>query len=109
EETIVHVVRALEKKFKSRNLVLTGGVALNCVANARILEQTGMERIWVPPCASDTGAPLGSALWHYHQTLGKARSYELRHAFLGLEYSDDEIARELEKAGLNSEVLDEHS
>lgn len=107
EETIIHVVRALEQQFSSRNLIFTGGVALNCVANARILEQTGMERIWVPPCASDTGAPLGSALWHFHQTLGKPRSYELRHAFLGAEYSDDEIARELEKAGLHSERLDQ--
>ena len=46
---------------------MTGGVALNCVANAKILEQTDVRRLWVPPCASDTGAPLGSALWHYHQ------------------------------------------
>lgn len=106
EETIVHIVRALEKKFPSRNLIFTGGVALNCVANARILNETGMERVWVPPCASDTGAPLGSALWHFHQTLGKPRTYELRHAFLGSEYSDDEIVCELEKAGLKSERLE---
>ena len=55
-----------------RDLCMVGGVALNCVANAKILEQTDVRRIWVPPCASDTGAPLGSALWHYHQTLGHA-------------------------------------
>ena len=58
---------------------MTGGVALNCVANAKILEQTDVRRIWVPPCASDTGAPLGSALWHYHQTLGHPRGFELTH------------------------------
>lgn len=106
EEAIVHIVRALERKFPSRNLVFTGGVALNCVANARILEQTGMQRVWVPPCASDTGAPLGSTLWHFHQTLGKPRTFELRHAFFGLEYSDGDIVRELDKAGLKSERLE---
>ena len=105
EEAILHIVRALERKFPSRNLVFTGGVALNCVANARILEDTEMHRVWVPPCASDTGAPLGSALWHFHQTLGKPRTYELRNAFLGSDYSDADIARELDKAGLKSEHL----
>ena len=56
---------------RSATSCMTGGVALNCVANAKILEHTDVRRIWVPPCASDTGAPLGSALWHYHQTLGQ--------------------------------------
>ena len=63
EETVLHVVRALSKRHKSRNLCLTGGVALNCVANARVLRDTDYGSIWVPPCASDSGAPFGSALW----------------------------------------------
>jgi len=62
EETVLHVVRALGAVHPSRNLCLTGGVALNCVANARILCDTDFQRVWVPPCASDSGAPLGSAL-----------------------------------------------
>ena len=62
------------KRHKSRNLCLTGGVALNCVANARILRDTDYRSVWVPPCASDSGAPFGSALWHYHQTLGRPRA-----------------------------------
>ena len=70
EETMLHVVRTLSKRHPSRNLCLTGGVALNCLANARILRETDYQSVWVPPCASDSGAPLGSALWHYHQTLG---------------------------------------
>ena len=66
------MVRALlEASSRSATSCMTGGVALNCVANAKILEHTDVRRIWVPPCASDTGAPLGSALWHYHQTLGQ--------------------------------------
>ena len=62
EEVVMHVVRAARKTLPSRNLCLVGGVALNCVANARVLRESGFENIWVPPCASDTGAPLGSAL-----------------------------------------------
>ena len=74
EEIVLHVVRALLKQHPARDLCMTGGVALNCVANAKILEHTDVRRVWVPPCASDTGAPLGSALWHYHQTLGHPRA-----------------------------------
>jgi carbamoyltransferase len=62
EEVVLHVARAAAKKYPSRNLVLTGGLALNCVANGRLLAESGFERVWVPPCASDTGVPLGSAL-----------------------------------------------
>jgi carbamoyltransferase len=54
----------------------------------------------VPPCASDTGAPLGSALWHYHQQLGAARGFELRHPFYGAAYDDRRIERALAAAGL---------
>ena len=59
-----------------------------------------MQRLWVPPCASDTGAPLGSALWHYHQDLGHPRGFELKHALYGKAYGDDEIVKALEVAGL---------
>lgn len=107
EETILHVVRALSKRHKSRNLCLTGGVALNCVANALILRDTDYRSVWVPPCASDSGAPLGSALWHYHQTLGKQRTFQLRHAFHGIGYSESEIAEALRCAGLAYEQLTE--
>src|SRR5262249_13846275 len=64
EEVVLNIVRAQLRRFPQRDLCLTGGVALNCVANAKILENTDVRRLWVPPCASDTGAPLGSTLWH---------------------------------------------
>ena len=66
-----HRARPARASSRSATSCMTGGVALNCVANGKILEHTDVRRIWVPPCASDTGAPLGSALWHYHQTLGQ--------------------------------------
>lgn len=107
EETILHVVRALSKRHKSRNLCLTGGVALNCVANARILSDSDYHSVWVPPCASDSGAPLGSALWHHHQTLGQPRSFQLTHAFHGIGYSEVEIGDALRRAGLPHQRLNE--
>jgi carbamoyltransferase len=107
EEVILHVVRALLRKFPQRDLCMAGGVALNCVANAKILEMTDVRRVWVPPCASDTGAPLGSALWHYHHTLGHARGFELRHAFYGQQYSEARIERALRAAGLSYQRIPE--
>jgi carbamoyltransferase len=86
---------------------MAGGVALNCVANAKILEHTDVERLWVPPCASDTGAPFGSALWHYHQTLGKPRTFELEHALYGTAYSDKEVTSALQEAGLSYRRMSE--
>jgi len=88
---------------------MTGGVALNCVANARILSDTDFQRVWVPPCASDSGAPLGSALWHYHQTLGYPRQFELTHPFYGVVYTDAEIMNALDNAGLSYRRLDEEA
>ena len=107
EEVVVHVARGLCRSLPSRNLCLTGGVALNCVANARLLQDTDYRRIWVPPCASDTGAPLGSALWHYHQTLGRRRCFELSHAFYGQQFGEGRIERALAAAGLRYHCIPE--
>ncbi len=89
------------------HLVISGGVGLNCVANARILRDTNFERVWVPPCASDTGAPLGSALWHWHQTLGNPRTFEMKHAFYGKGFTDAEIKAALDKAGMAYKKFEE--
>jgi carbamoyltransferase len=105
EDVVLHVCRHLAKTHPSRNLVLAGGVALNCVANARVRAETDYENVWVPPIASDSGAPLGAALWHYHQTLGRPRTYRLDDAALGLAYSRDDVRRALEARGLAYEEL----
>jgi carbamoyltransferase len=107
EEIVLHVVRTLLARFPNRHLVMTGGVALNCVANARVLAETGVERVWVPPCASDTGAPLGAALWHTHRTLGRPRVGEMTHAYHGLAANDAAITHALDAAGLVGERLPE--
>ena len=107
EDAILHMVRALSRIHQSRNLCLGGGVALNCVANARILRDTDYKRVWVSPCASDSGAPLGSTLWHYHQTLGRPRRFELTHPFYGSGYSEAEITSAVKNAGLQHVRMDE--
>jgi carbamoyltransferase len=100
EETVLHVARGCRQQFPSRNLVITGGVALNCVANARVADKLSYERVWVPPVASDSGAPLGSTLWHWHMGLGHPRRFVLDHASLGLAYDADTVGRALDAAGL---------
>lgn len=107
EDMVLHLARAIREKTSSRNLCISGGVALNCVANARILEDTDFERVWVPPCASDTGAPLGSALWQYHQKLDGPRTTVLRHAFYGPSYTDQEIQEALSSFGLSAKRLED--
>ena len=107
EEIILNITRALVKAHPSRNLVITGGVGLNCVANARVLAESGFERVWVPPIASDTGAPLGSALWHHHVTLGAQRTFVLEHAAYGCAYTDSQIRFALDRSGLDYEELGE--
>jgi len=107
EDVILHVAKAARRKHPSANLCFVGGVALNCVANARLLRESGFERIWVPPCASDTGAPLGSALYHHHQTLGAPRRIRMDHAYYGAAYSDAQIEAALATAGMAHERLDD--
>ena len=100
EEVVLHIVRSLLRTFPERDLCMSGGVALNCVANAKVLEETDVRRLWVPPCASDTGAPLGSTLWHHHMQLGHRRQFELKHAYYGLAFTERDIQRSLDAAGL---------
>lgn len=107
EEVVVHVARGLHARNRSRHLVVSGGVALNCVANARILAETDYEHVWVPPCASDTGAPLGAALWLHHQKNEQPRDFTLTHPFYGLEESEEAIRAALDAAGLAAERLDD--
>lgn len=107
EEVVLHVVKAARRRYPSANLCMVGGVALNCVANARLLRESGFERVWVPPCASDTGAPLGSALWHQHQTLREPRHTTMTHAYYGLGYDDGQIEEALRKSGLAFQRLDD--
>ncbi|MEL6289560.1 MAG: carbamoyltransferase C-terminal domain-containing protein [Pseudomonadota bacterium] len=105
EETILHIARAMQKRSGRKYLVFSGGVAMNCVATARVIAETDYARVWVPPCASDAGAPLGAALFHTHQACGLPRIGEVDHAFFGRSFTDKEIEAALAEAGLQAERL----
>jgi len=91
ELAIVGLARAAHRRAPSANLCFAGGVALNALANTRILEETEFERLFVPPAPGDSGGALGAALWLEHVVLGTPQRSILRHAYWGAAYGDAEI------------------
>jgi carbamoyltransferase len=101
EETVLAIAGWLHRESGSRNLCLAGGVALNCVMNARLRDGGPFEQIWVQPAAGDAGTALGAALWVDAQRRPAAgRAYLMEHAFLGPDYSDHEIEAFLQRSKL---------
>jgi carbamoyltransferase len=96
EEIVLRVARDLHQRTGLRRLCMAGGVALNCVANGRILREGPYEDLWVQPAAGDAGSALGAALYVYHTVLGKPRTWRMDHAFWGPSYSDEQIGRFLD-------------
>ncbi|MCE9527165.1 MAG: carbamoyltransferase [Planctomycetales bacterium] len=103
EEVMRRSARHLHRTMGLKNLVLAGGVALNCVGNGRILRDGPFENIWIQPAAGDAGGALGTALFIWHQLLNKPRQPlpqdSMQGAFLGPSFSDDEIAEMLDGTG----------
>lgn len=83
EEAVLHICRGLHKKTGQRRLALAGGVALNSVANGKILDETPFRELFVQPAAGDNGTSLGAALWVEHQLLGRPRRFVMAHAYTG--------------------------
>ncbi len=110
EDVMLKLTRAVARDTGQRNLCLAGGVALNCVANGKILRDGSFEQLWVQPAAGDAGGALGVALSTYHGLLGQARSVRptkdsMRGSFLGPEFSDAEIEQRLDAVGARFERL----
>jgi carbamoyltransferase len=99
EEIVLGIVRDLHKNTGMKNLCMAGGVALNCVANGRIVREGPFEKLWVQPAAGDAGGALGAALFAYHAVLGKPRGFRMEHAFWGPAYSDEAIRAYLDAQG----------
>jgi carbamoyltransferase len=111
DEAVLRLTRSLAEKTGARNLCLAGGVALNCVANGKVLRDGRFDKIWIQPAAGDAGGAVGAALAAYHQFKGKPRilasSDGMSGAFLGPQYSQSEIERRLKEVGARFDVLSE--
>ncbi len=103
EEIVLKLTRSIQNETGHKNLCLAGGVALNCVANGKILRDSKFKNIWIQPAAGDSGGSLGAALCGYHHFLGKPRLVNKRDnmegSYLGPEFSDEEIKLKLEAIG----------
>ena len=91
EKVIIELVRRLHAETGITKLCLAGGVFLNGITNQKILDETPIEAIFVPPCADDTGQGLGNALYGYHQLSGVTERITLNDGYAGREYSEEEI------------------
>jgi carbamoyltransferase len=100
EESAIALAHWLRKKTGAENLAMAGGVALNCVMNARIRDAGIFKGVWVQPAAGDAGTALGAGLWTDWESRGRVRKWHMDHAFYGPEYSDDEIEAFLERGKL---------
>ncbi|MEZ5773163.1 MAG: carbamoyltransferase [Hyphomicrobiaceae bacterium] len=104
EEVMLRMTRELAETFRIPNLCLAGGVALNCVANGRIMRDGRFQNIWIQPAAGDAGGALGAALAGYHLHADGARQVPasgdlMQGSYLGPSFADDEVARRLAAAG----------
>jgi len=112
ETVVLRITRALSAETGLRNLCLAGGVALNCVANGRVLRDGRFERIWVQPAAGDAGGALGAAYCAYHLFQGRPRTVDgetdaMAGTYLGPSFEQGEIERRLSAIGARFATLDE--
>ena len=112
EEVMLRITRDLSRTYGIKNLCLAGGVALNCVANGKVLRDRHFEQVWIQPAAGDAGGALGSALAAYHMQLGQPRKLNgaldaMHGSYLGPEFSQVEIERRLAASGARFETLNE--
>ena len=111
EDVMIKLIKSLKREYNLPNLCLAGGVALNCVANGRLLKEKIFKNIWVQPAAGDAGGSLGAALalWHIEQNNPRIINSEddMKGSYLGPEYTQKEIEEELIKNGAKFEILED--
>ena len=111
EEIMVKLAISLKKEFNVSNLCLAGGVALNCVANGKILKEKIFDNIWVQPAAGDAGGSLGAALalWHIEQNNPRTvnPNDDMQGSYLGPEYTQKQIEEQLNNVGAKYSILNE--
>ena len=110
EEIMIKLARSIRKEYKIGNLCLAGGVALNCVANGKILKEKILDNIWIQPAAGDAGGSLGAALalWYIEQSNIRKINIndDMQGSYLGREFSQKEIEEELKNLGAEFDILE---
>ena len=110
EEIMLKLAKSVRKEYGIKNLCLAGGVALNCVANGKIAQEKIFENIWIQPAAGDAGGSLGAALALWHIDQGNKRDVnpndDMNGSYLGSEFSQENIEKELKSIGANFETVD---
>jgi len=114
EEIVIKLAKSTAKETGQTNLCLAGGVALNCVANGKLLKEKIFDNIWIQPAAGDAGGSLGAALCAYHLMLGRPRKTtrnldKMKGSYLGPSFSKNEIKAELKNSGAIFKELDEEN
>ena len=109
EEIVLKITRFLFKEFNIPNLCMAGGVALNCVANGKILKDGLFKNIWIQPASGDAGGAVGAAQAFYYQELDNKREIlktdSMKGSYLGPQFTDDEVENELKNCGANYKKL----
>ncbi|MEE9241106.1 MAG: carbamoyltransferase C-terminal domain-containing protein, partial [bacterium] len=109
EELVLDMAKELRRSTGLDKLCMAGGVALNSVANGRILKESGFKELYIQPAAGDGGGALGAALYVHNALLGGERSPVMGHAYWGEEYSAAEAAAQLREAGASWEEIDDEA
>ena len=109
EEIMISLAKSIRKEYGIKNLCLAGGVALNCVANGKILQEKIFDDIWIQPAAGDAGGSLGAALALWYIDQGNKRlvnpNDDMKGSYLGTEFNQDDIEKELKLMGANFEIF----
>jgi len=113
EEIVIKLARSIKKESGLKNLCLAGGVALNCVANGKLLQEKIFENIWIQPASGDAGSALGAALIGWHEYLKRPRKVNphdsMKGTYLGCSFSNEEIIDYLNKVNASFMELDDYT
>ncbi len=107
EEIILKMTDYAHRQTGSKNLVMAGGVALNSVANGRVMREGPFENVFIQPAAGDAGGAIGAALYAYHVIFGHPRKFTMEHAYWGAEYPQSQMAEAIKSAGFKYEEFDD--
>ena len=109
EEIVLRLTKSIAEEYNIKNLCLAGGVALNCVANGKILKEKIFNEVWIQPAAGDAGGSLGAALAYWYRELGNNRDIfkdQMNGSYLGPKFNEDEISKNLDKLKANYKKLE---